>query len=163
VRLFHGGVPGLRVGDSIEPSPPNVVDGCPVCEAKKRGESPLIDPTPAQPNRVYLTTDREYARFYASKWPKGDLYVVSPVGELIESEEDPFPAWTAEGAIVRSVYSRCVQLSWAERRSLLRRWPDPETGRLPTRMEVADMERGIAVGSRMLAQATAAARHQAHG
>ncbi|MFE4329692.1 hypothetical protein ACFRQM_09570 [Streptomyces sp. NPDC056831] len=128
VRYFHGGVPGLRPGDLITPHPPNVVDGCPVCAARAAGEPytvpglGVIDPPTGRPDRVYVTTDREYGFFYASRWYHGDLYVVEPLGGVEPSMEDPFPTWCAEAARVRSVYSRCVQLTPAQRRRLLVRW-----------------------------------------
>ncbi|MEU5834535.1 hypothetical protein ABZ820_12795 [Streptomyces diacarni] len=128
VRYFHGGVPGLRPGDLITPHPPRVVDGCAVCQARAAGVQPtvpglgVVDPITERPERVYVTTDRDYGRFYASRWYRGDLYVVEPVGELEESTEDRFPTWTCEAARVRSVYDRCVLLTGSQRRSLLRRW-----------------------------------------
>lgn len=127
-RLFHGGVPGLRPGDLLTPHPPNAVDGCDICAAKAAGNQPyvegvgIVDPLTERPDRVYLTGDREYARFYASKFPRGDLYVVEPVGAVEASTEDPFPTWVAEAARVRSVYDRYVQLTPQQRRALLRRW-----------------------------------------
>ncbi|MFF4385562.1 hypothetical protein ACFY0G_02030 [Streptomyces sp. NPDC001552] len=129
VRYFHGGVPGLRPGDLLEPHPPAVLDGCPICEAKAAGRQPyvegvgIVDPLPERPDRVYITTDRDYARYYASLYAgRGDLYVVEPVGAVDPSTEDRFPTWAAEAARVRSVYDRAVQLTPAQRRSLLRRW-----------------------------------------
>lgn len=35
---FHGGIPGLKPGDLITPHAPNIVDNCPICAAKARGE-----------------------------------------------------------------------------------------------------------------------------
>ncbi|UQA95718.1 hypothetical protein [Streptomyces halobius] len=128
VRFFHGGVPGLRPGDLITPHLPNIVDGCAVCAAKAAGQQPhvpglgTVDPITARPDRVYITSDREYARFYASKFPRGDLYTVEPVGELEASTEDRFPSWTVPAARVRSVYDRYVLLAPRQRRSLLRCW-----------------------------------------
>lgn len=122
VRLFHGGIPGLSPGDEIVPHEPNFVDNCPWCEARRKGISTVVEPLPAQERRIYLTSDREYARYYASKFPFGDLYVVDAVGDLRISTEDRFPTWTADKAVVRSVYSRCVRLEPRQRRRLLRRW-----------------------------------------
>ncbi|HLL33830.1 MAG TPA: hypothetical protein VK545_08045 [Streptomyces sp.] len=128
LRFFHGGVPGLKVGDLIRPHPPNVVDGCLVCAAKAAGRQPfvpglgVVDPLTVRPDRVYITSDRDYARYYASKYPRGDLYVVAPVGTLEPSDEDRFPTWRVGAARVCGVYDRYVQLTVSQRRSLLRRW-----------------------------------------
>ena len=127
MRLFHGGVPGLRPGDLIVPGERHYVDGCAVCEAKRRGETyrvagGAVDPVNAHEDRVYMTDDRAYARFYASKYPTGDLYGVEPVGEVQESSEDPFPTWHAASARVVSVLERAVRLTPAQRRTLLNRW-----------------------------------------
>lgn len=127
-RYFHGGIPGLKPGDLITPHPANVVDGCTICAAKAAGQQPvveglgIVDPLTERTDRVYVTDDREYARFYASKYPRGDLYVVEPVGEVEPSTEDHFPSWSVPAARVRTVYDRYVRLTDKQRRSLLRRW-----------------------------------------
>ena len=128
MRYFHGGIPGLKPGDLITPHAPNVVNGCGICAAKAAGQQPhveglgVVDPLTERTDRVYITTDRDYARFYASKYPRGDLYTVEPVGDPEPSTEDHFPTWTVPAARVRSVYTRYVQLTPGQRRSLLRRW-----------------------------------------
>lgn len=71
---------------------------------------------------MYLTTDREYARFYASLYGRGDLYRVEPVGDVTVSVEDHFPTWTAAAARVTAVYARAVLLTWTQRRALQRTW-----------------------------------------
>jgi hypothetical protein len=127
-RLFHGGVPGLRPGDLIEPGPPHVVDGCPICAARAQGLSyttpglGVIDPPTGRPDRVYATSDREYARWYASKYPRGDLYVIELLGDVDVSTEDRFPTWCAPAARVRSIYDRYVLLTPAQRRRMSNRW-----------------------------------------
>lgn len=128
MRYFHGGLPDLKPGDLITPHPPNVVDGCTICAAKAAGQQPIVeglgvvDPLTERPDRVYITTDRDYGRFYASKFPRGDLYSVEPVGEPEPSTEDHFPTWSVPAARVVTVYDRYVQLTPKQRRSLLRRW-----------------------------------------
>jgi hypothetical protein len=127
-RYWHGGVPGLKVGDLVVPHPPAVIDGCPICTARARGENytdgqgRVIDPATGRPDRVYITTDRDYARFYASKVWLGDLYTVEPVGQLEASTEDPFPTWVCASARVVSVYTRAVRLTDRQRRALINRW-----------------------------------------
>jgi len=148
--LFHGGVRDLRVGDRVVPSPPHVTDGCPLCVARAQGRTMLVgeyrawlatmgprakpaidaladapddapvDP-PTPPGRVYLTSDREYARWYAAR-SAGDMYRVEPVGRYERSPDDHFPTWTAASAIVREVVERRVRLDRKDRRALSRRW-----------------------------------------
>lgn len=122
MRYFHGGAPGLRPGDLIEPQPlgegKHLVDGCPTCDARKAGQQLEVDDL--NPDLVYVTTDREYARLYAAGYPRGALYVVEPVGELSPSP-DPLPSWGCSGARVTGVYDACVVMTAAEIRRLQRR------------------------------------------
>lgn len=140
-RLWHGGAPGLAPGDVIIPHEPNYVDGCKVCEQKRAGQQPrlpglpgIVDPLTGHPDRVYITSDREYARWYASKHPTGDLYVVEPVGELEASTEDPFPSWKVPAARVLTVYSRAVRLTDGQRRTLGNRWGRADEQRVLRRL-----------------------------
>ncbi|MFD3452763.1 hypothetical protein ACFWVC_11310 [Streptomyces sp. NPDC058691] len=131
MRYFHGGVPGLRPGDLITPHPPRAVDGCAICEARTQGLTATlngqpIDPPNGRPDRVYIATDRDYGRFYASLSWYGDLYTVEPVGEMKPSTEDHFPTWCVPAARVVSVYVRAVRLTPGQRRSLLRRWTEAD-------------------------------------
>lgn len=134
-RLWHGGVPGLRAGDLIEPGHERRHhDGCPWCEARAAeaagGPRPLIDGLARRRDQVYMTTDRDYARFHASLWGRGDLYRVDPIGELTRSSEDSIETWTAPAARVLAVYDRAVLLTWTQRRALDRRWADADLQRL---------------------------------
>jgi hypothetical protein len=131
LRYFHGGVPGLRPGDTITPHAPNVIDGCPICAARAKGQTATldgqaVDPPTGRPDMVYITTDRDYGRFYASRYWYGDLYTVEPVGEMEPSTEDPFPTWCVPAARVVAVYTRAVQLTPGQRRSVLRRWTEAD-------------------------------------
>lgn len=71
---------------------------------------------------VYLTTNRLYARYYASLWGRGDLYRVEPIGALIASTEDTVETWMAPEARVLAATDRAVLLTWTERRRLFREW-----------------------------------------
>lgn len=123
MRYFHGGVPGMKPGDLIEPQPlgegAHLLDGCPVCEARKTGVQLPTDDLDA--SLVYVTTDREYARIYAAGYPDGALYVVEPVGDLTPSP-DPVPSWGCPAARVTGVYDACVRLSPADVRRAQRRF-----------------------------------------
>jgi len=129
VRLWHGGMPGLRPGDILMGGHERRTHpGCPWCEARSTGRTLVVDGHPidgpsARPDRLYLTADRDYARFYASLWGRGDLYRVTPIGDLEVSDEDhAFPSWTAPSGQVVAVYARAVLLTMTQRRALLRRW-----------------------------------------
>lgn len=123
-RLFHGGVPGLRVGDLIVPGHERQQhDGCPWCEARAKGEAVGGMDGPTQhPETVYATTSRLYARFYASLYGRGDLYRVTPEGELTRSTEDSIESWRAPAFRVAAVLDRAVLLTNSERRRLWREW-----------------------------------------
>lgn len=122
-RLWHGGAPGLRVGDLLLPgNSRRIHEGCAFCAARENGGTVAgIDP-PSAKRAVYVTSDKGYARYYASLWGYGDLYIVEPVGPAEVSPEDHFPSWTTEAARVVAVYQRAIQLTWTQRRALFRRW-----------------------------------------
>ena len=127
LRLWHGLIPDLRPGDLIEPGGARpTVDGCAWCEARKQqadgGPRPALDPLPEHTDRIYLTPVREYARYYASLWGRGDLYRVEAVGDLLRSTEDTIEAWVAPAARVLAVVERAVLLTWSQCRRLLRIW-----------------------------------------
>lgn len=123
LRLWHGGAPGLRVGDIIEPrstsDAAHLIDGCPTCEARRDG-SPLADDD-LDPSKVYVTTDREYARIYAAGYPNGALYRVEAIGDLTPSP-DPVPSWGCSSARVLAVYDRRVSLTPREIRRVTREY-----------------------------------------
>jgi hypothetical protein len=128
-RYWHGGVPDLRPGDLIQPGRERRQhDGCVFCEARASGSavmapdgSPIDAPT-GRPDRVYMTSDRDYARFYASLYGYGDLYRVEPVGDVEPSTEDHFDTWCAPAARVVAVVDRAVRLTPGQRRALDRKW-----------------------------------------
>lgn len=126
IRYFHGGAPGLRPGDLIGPrqdgDSAHLVDGCPVCEARRAGAP--VDADDNDPSLVYVTTSRDYARVYAAGYPRGALYVVEPIGEMVDrtGEHDPEPSWGVPAARVLSVYDAVVIFAPKDLRRLQRRW-----------------------------------------
>lgn len=133
MRLFHGGVPGLRVGDVIEPGHERRThDGCVYCEARAKGqtavspEGHLIDGPSQRQDRAYATTHRLYAKHYASLWGHGDLYRVTTDGAVESSTEDSFETVCAERLVVAGVLDRAVLLTWSERRRLWREWGEAD-------------------------------------
>lgn len=123
-RYFHGGAPGMKPGDLIEPQTgtAHLHDDCPTCIARKDGQQ--LDSDDNDPTLVYITTDREYARIYAAGYPRGGLYTVEPVGELTDRypAHDPVPSWGVPAARVLAVYDPLVTLSSREVRRMLRRY-----------------------------------------
>lgn len=130
--LFHGGAPGLRPGATLTGGQSRpAVKGCEICAARLSGKVATIaghsiDPPTLHPDRLYLTTSRLYARFYASLYGRGDVYEVAPLGELIESDEDHFPTWTAPAATVKRIEAVSVTLTHSERARLYRLWGDAD-------------------------------------
>lgn len=125
-RYWHGGVPDLRPGDLIEPRTAadtrHLLDGCPTCEARKNGEQLSDDDN--DPGLVYVTTDREYARIYAAGYPCGALYVVEPLGEMVNrtGTHDPAPSWGVPAARVLTVYDPVVRFTPAQAGRAIRRY-----------------------------------------
>lgn len=140
LRLWHGGMPGLRVGEVLLPGHARKThEGCAVCEARANGQHAGIDP-PSARAAVYITNSKEYARYYASLYGRGDLYTVEPVGPVELSREDHFPTWTCGAARVVGVYQRAILLTWTQRRALWRLWgeADKRAMSIPPSPEVED-------------------------
>ena len=133
-RLFHGGAPGLRPGDLVEPGHERKAHpGCAWCTARTRGElTAATDGLSEHQDRVYLTPERLYARYYASLYGRGDLYRVEPVGELERSTEDTVETWTVPAARIVAVLDRAVLLTRSERRRLYRLWGNADEEHLAT-------------------------------
>lgn len=122
MRYFHGGAPGLAPGDLITPqeAPGWHRDDCEWCRSGADDSR--------HPETVYVTTEREYGRYYASRYGKGWLYVVDPVGEAVRSDEDGPETYRCPSARVRSLYERCVVLTRNQRRRVFKMMP-PVPGR----------------------------------
>lgn len=102
---YHGGKPGLSVGDRILPAAETGDEGTllPYAQAFDEHGAQRTD-------RVYVTIDRETARAFAAIYPKGDLYRVIPDDPI---EIDPSCkvaglSFQTTGATIVSVYDRCV-------------------------------------------------------
>jgi hypothetical protein len=122
--LYHGGKPGLRAGDVLEPghSRDHQHPGCKWCEARAAGVSVGGDGPSEREDRVYITEEMGYARYYASLFGRGDVYQVEPIGEKESTEEDRFASFTCARAVVVDVVERAVLLTMGQRRRLFIRW-----------------------------------------
>lgn len=80
VRWYHGGVPGLGVGDWLVP--PDCSGTC----HRLSLHAPEGAPHGTRTDVVYVTSDPEVARVYAAFYPDGAVYEVDPDGPV---EPDP--------------------------------------------------------------------------
>lgn len=123
MSYFHGGKDGLAVGDVLEPGHARKFhDGCPWCVAREQGEAHLGMDGPSQHAGVYFTTDKLYAKHYASLYGAGDLYRIEPIGEIQRSDEDSYETFIAPSVRITAVVERAVRLTGKERRRLAREW-----------------------------------------
>ena len=122
--LFHGGMPGLRVGSVVVPDMQKcrLIDGCPTCAAQAANINAGDPSTPS--GWVYACADRPYARYYASRAVGGTLYRVRLEGDIESATEDPpqFHAFRARRAVVVSVLENNIILTMPERLKLWKRW-----------------------------------------
>lgn len=94
--FWHGGIPGLAVGDHITPP-------------SSRGPLPAsyqVGCYPASPDHVYVTQDRDYARYFAAlNTPPGTLYRVTPIGDLEPDDDSPTQrkSFACRAAIIVSI------------------------------------------------------------
>lgn len=87
VTYWHGGVPGLRQGEYLQPR----------SLTRTHSYADLDEEYPGAADRVHITVDKQYAVFHASAYvlpgqrPEGGtLYEVAPVGKL-EPDPDDVP------------------------------------------------------------------------
>lgn len=120
--LYHGGTPGLQVGDTITPGHTRTGhDDCPLCQL--HAQHSQADPDYTQhPEHVYCTTYQLQARLYAAL-ADGDLYEVKPDGcDLLPGDPDsPDCERRCTRLRVARIVDRHVRLTWKERRQY-QRW-----------------------------------------
>ncbi|WP_236244521.1 hypothetical protein [Streptomyces sp. CC210A] len=104
-ELFHGGVPGLDMGDQL--MPPNKSGTTATTQRYA-----LPNSAARQPGWVYLTPDPEIAAAYAAMYPDGGLYMVKPLGPLQPDPMSPEPGlmWRCRAARVLVPVIQCVTL-----------------------------------------------------
>lgn len=118
--LYHGGAAGFDVGAYIEPHETRRLDGCPVCAAG--GDANHL------PDRVFATPVRIYAKYYASKWGDGTVYLVESAewSALERSEADSIETYHASALRVVRVAEQRVLLTPSERRHVYRVWKEAD-------------------------------------
>lgn len=118
--LYHGGVPDLKPGDTIEPGHSrDSYDDCPICRARREKGASAIEGT-GHPEQVYCTRYRDYAALYASMYGKGDVYQVRPVGGVEDSDEDFDGCYRCDRLVVVRAVERHVILTPKRRRKVIR-------------------------------------------
>lgn len=102
MRYFHGGIPGLKIGDILLP-------------ASEIGEAPSVTKYTdgkARMDRVYLTTDRFAAEAYAALYPDGGaLYIVEPIGETEGDPDAPTISRMASSARIVGIWDAKVRFN----------------------------------------------------
>lgn len=103
MKFYHGGVKNLKIGDLVLPYS---VTGC-----RNVGRNV----TPQQVfeghslyHKVYITTDLNAAKTYASVVPSGDVYVVEPIGSIGTDIDAPGISFICDKAKVISIVQRRV-------------------------------------------------------
>jgi hypothetical protein len=126
-RLWHGGIPGLRVGDLLLPPSVSGNDRIARIHARLLATRPGIDPdaiTPddASPDWVHFTPHRNVALAYAGTsrrdYGSGALYVVDPIGEVETDPDFPVQGLRAHAARIVTVYDPHVNISEARAANL---------------------------------------------
>ncbi|MEU5772638.1 hypothetical protein ABZ819_04950 [Streptomyces venezuelae] len=106
MTYFHGGVPGLKVGDSILPPDKTGTD-----HTLSKYATQLDGPAHARrTDIVYLTTQRQVAKAYAAFYPDGALYQVLPASPVDRDADclTPDLSWHCPFAIVVAVVDPVV-------------------------------------------------------
>jgi hypothetical protein len=113
VAFFHGGAPGLTVGDKILPFS---VTGTERVMTRFVHGTPEFDRLQVEcRDHVYFTPAQDLAEDYAAVQPDGSLYQVRPDGEF-EADPDcgvPGLAWRCTSATIVAVPAEVVRLQRA--------------------------------------------------
>jgi len=106
VTYFHGGVPGLQVGDRI--LPPNISGT--TRTLSEHAAQLGADSYATRRDLVYVTTERQIARAYAAFYPDGALYRVIAVSPVDPDPDHSIPgiSWQCPEAIITQVIDPVV-------------------------------------------------------
>lgn len=94
---FHGGVPGLGVGERILPPDETGTEHTLSAYAQQGA------PHGSRTDVVYVTSRQDSARFFAAVYPDGALYRVEPSGWCGADPDAPHEAMMCESAVIVEV------------------------------------------------------------
>lgn len=106
MTYFHGGYPGLKPGDLIQPPDITGTEHRLSAIAAEHGGPAYSTRTDV----VYVATARDVARAFAALYPDGALYRVEPVGKLEPDPDSGIPglSWQCPAAEVVAVVDAAV-------------------------------------------------------
>lgn len=119
--LWHGGVPGLVVGDRLLPP----------SRTRHRIVTHEAIPYEHDPTSVYVTNEKQFARTFAAQYIRdnehipGDVYAVRPVGDLLGDPDYALGdevSFRCSEAVVVAVVERGVRLSGTQLTRLHAPW-----------------------------------------
>lgn len=116
---FHGGVPGLQVGDTLLPPDQSGATHTLSAHAK---------PGTIRTDRVYVTPAQDAARVYAALYPNGAIYRVVPNGGVEPDPDAPDVAFMCVSALIVEVVRPRIVMAHRRVDSWLRLLRNATTG-----------------------------------
>jgi hypothetical protein len=104
MKFYHGGVKKLKIGDVILPYS--------VTGKRNIGKNVCADDIAdghCKPDKVYITTDLNSAKTFASSMPLGDVYAVEPNGSIEPDIDALGISFICDSAKVVSIVQRSVK------------------------------------------------------
>lgn len=122
--LFHGGAPGLKIGDRVLPPTDTGVKSQTLAASLELG----LDRIAQQPDKVYATTDVMLAKVYAGMWANPDsdksvagggvVYRIVVEDGTLEADKDllssPGVSYQANSAVVTDIHYKTVAFNKEE-------------------------------------------------
>lgn len=145
-NYFHGGPPGLNVGDMI--LPPSVTG---TTRDMSEQLMQLAAPELIRPEMVYATTVQDVARGFAAMYPDGGLYRVEMEGDALPDPDMPITSVMGPAArIVEVVKARVILAhrrldSWARLMDDALERAGEMTGRRTAAGMLHDLDRNLGV------------------
>lgn len=112
---YHGGVPGLEVGERILPP-----DTTGATTRLSRFAESIGAPHGTRTDVVYLASNPEHARAFAALYPDGALYAVEPESDVEPDPDAPEVASMTTSAVITAVLYKRVTFAHRRPESWLR-------------------------------------------